>query len=202
MELSNVIKLSVIAVTAALFSACGSNAVDYASITTSNEKPAVIKALEWDDESLGDYSKYKASTGHKAFAVVISQGIIQSTGASVDKISINSAEEEALRICQYHYMDNGQCFILDRDSSNINIKLSKSEINAAPKELTSFSDIENYFEFVNAVSPKAFAISPITGKSFWARGGFSLKKVQEVALQSCNEQRDILEPHCELLVSQ
>ncbi len=189
--------------TAALLSACGGDQnVNYADASQISLKPMTVQAIEWDEDSANNFKNYKASSGHKAFAVVVTEGVVMSTGASIDKISIEHAEKEALNLCQFANFGDGNCFILDRDSSKINVQLSQAVVESAPEGLTSFRDIKNYYEFVNARAPKAFAVSPVTGTSFWATGEFSLEKVEEYALQACNDLLQDAEPNCTMLYSQ
>ncbi|MDP6190259.1 MAG: hypothetical protein QF872_05565 [Gammaproteobacteria bacterium] len=137
------------------------------------------QALKDEQWVRDEYAEYRSRRGHKAFAVAISHQTVIATGFGDDKITMQWAEQEALRMCHHYSAGDGTCVIVDKDSKQGRHGLSQAQIDAAPKELIAHRDIIRYQDYSAANAPKAFVVAACSGQSFWLAEQDTVSKPQK-----------------------
>ena len=160
------------------------------------------QALKDEQWVRDEYAEYRSRRGHKAFAVAISHQTVIATGFGDDKITMQWAEQEALRMCHHYSAGDGTCVIVDKDSKQGRHGLSQAQIDAAPKELIAHRDIIRYQDYSAANAPKAFVVAACSGQSFWLAEQDTVTQATEDALLACEDGRHASDPCCMLLESE
>lgn len=172
-------------------------------LSYSEEKNSVFEqALENEQWVQDEFAEYKSRRGHKAFAIAVINNQVYATGFGDDKITMEWAETEALRMCKHYSQGVGECEIVDKVISNGDHGLSEVEISKAPKELIAHRDIHHFLRYQKAKAPKAFVAAACSGQAFWTSNKDSKKQAEQIALQSCENGRHASDPCCTLLQSE
>ena len=166
------------------------------------ENPIFTQALAEEDWVQDEYSEYKSRRGYKAFAISILNGHVYATGFGDDKVTMELAENEALRMCAHFSQGVGECQIMDKAESEGDHGLTEAEIESAPEQLIAHRDIHHYLRYQAAEAPKAFVAAVCSGQAFWVSDKKSKEQAEQLAMQSCENGRHPSDPCCTLLTSE
>ncbi|MCO4838307.1 MAG: hypothetical protein KC426_09500 [Oceanospirillaceae bacterium] len=164
---------------------------------------AFTEALAEQDWIRDEYATYQKRKGYKAFAISTDAGgTIFATGFADDKITVQAAYDEALRMCRHYSEGDGQCSVIDEQDSHERIGLTQKQIDTAPKELIAHRDIVRYVQYKKASAPKAFAVAACSGQSFWLANQASQANAEQDVLSMCETYRHASDPCCTMLESE
>lgn len=165
--------------------------------------PAFTEALAAQDWIRNEYTTYQKRKGYKAFAIAKDAGgTIFATGFADDKVTEQAAYNEALRMCRHYSEGDGQCSVIDEQSSQERSGLTQKQIDTAPKELIAHRDIVHYVKYKKATTPKAFAVAACSGQSFWLANQTTQANAEQDVLNMCETHRHASDPCCTVLESE
>jgi hypothetical protein len=167
------------------------------------EEATFTQALAEQQWIKDEYAEYQLRRGYKAFAIAVDYSeLIIATGFADDKVSKQTAHDEALRMCRHFSQGDGECRVVDEQISDGYTGLAQHQIDTAPKELIAHRDIRRYVQYQKAIAPKAFVVAACSGQSFWLEQQESQQQAQERALQKCELNRHESDPCCTVLDSE
>ena len=170
---------------------------------TGPEDPLFEDALMHQRWIQDEYAEYQSRRGYKAFAIAVDYPpLIIATGFADDKVSKQTAFDEALRMCRHFSQGDGQCRVVDEQVSDGYTGLTQTQINDAPKELIAHRDIRKYIQYQKADAPKAFVVAACSGQSFWFEQQSTTQQAEQKALQKCELNRHESDPCCTVLDSE
>jgi len=163
------------------------------------KNPAFDLAMEHERWVRDEFATYKSRRGFKAFAIAVQNDYVLATGFGDDKVTMEWAEREAMRMCHHFSQGAGVCAIVDKAESKGGHGLSQQQIDSAPKELIAHRDIRHYQNYLKAKAPKAFAVAACSGQAFWVAKAKSKEQAAHEALYKCEDGRHASDPCCTVL---
>lgn len=196
------LKASFSIMTAVVLSACStsqqSNTSDNPVLTQKSLNPHFSEVLEHTEWLAEEYRIYRSKHGNKAFAVYWDDhGIPRASGFGDDKLSMELARKEALRLCQAYIRNQVTgCRIEDEEMTN----RAPLNANQYPKEVIAYRDAAHWKTYLAASGHKAIA-GNLSGVLGGAQGN-SQSEAEEQALEQCQQHTHFSMPTCYIIASQ
>ncbi|MBJ7552133.1 hypothetical protein [Marinomonas ostreistagni] len=156
------------------------------------------RMLQSEDWLANEYRTYLNKKGNKAFAVFWNEaGRPIASGFADDKLSIDIARKEALRLCQaYSRSQRANCLVEDQEGTN------RAPLNPAdyPKEIIAYRDVDHWQDYLSTSGHKAIA-----GNRSGVLGGSEGDTKQEAelnALSQCKINTHASISHCYIIASE
>lgn len=198
MKVSSLFTTSLSAFSIITLSACSmvNNSINAES--TATLRPHFSSSLEQTQWLEDEYQVYLDKTGNKAFAVYWDkQGIPRATGFADDKLSIEIARREALRLCHAYTQNQNTGCRLEDESTTDRAPLNQDNY---PKEVIAYRDAAHWDKYQATSGHKAIAgnLSGIQAST----QAETQTEAEEQALLACYENTHFSMPTCYILDSQ
>ncbi|WP_067220487.1 hypothetical protein [Marinomonas gallaica] len=198
MKTSPLLTVSLAALTVATLSACSIVHNTDSTASSKTLRPHFFEALEQTQWLEDEYQVYLDKTGNKAFAVYWDkQGIPRATGFADDKLSIEIARREALRLCHAYTQNQNTGCRLEDESTTDRAPLNQDNY---PKEVIAYRDAAHWDKHQATSGHKAIAgnLSGIQAST----QAETQTEAEEQALLACYENTHFSMPTCYILDSQ
>ncbi|MGB2064875.1 hypothetical protein [Marinomonas gallaica] len=198
MKTSPLITVSLAALILATLSACSIVHNTDSTAPSKTLRPHFSEALKQTQWLADEYQEYLDKTGDKAFAVYWDkQGIPRATGFADDKLSIEIARREALRLCHAYTQNQDTGCRLEDEATTDRTPLHQDNY---PKEVIAYRDAAHWDKYQAISGHKA-----ITGNLSGIQASAQAKtqnEAEEQALLECYENTHFSMPTCYIIDSQ